>query len=94
MEEELSTGMTEAFTKVTGLKIESKDTEHINGVIIEPTLENGLIIIIMDKELSIGPMVDNIMVNTKMGSRVAMEFSNGQMVNAMMDIGSWGNNME
>ena len=60
----------------------------------EYILVNGAIISYMGKDNSIGPMVENTLVNLSMISKVAMEFTNGQMENNMKECGLTDNNTE
>lgn len=51
------------FTRENGLRIKLKAMESTLGLIIKFIMDNGLIIICMDKEFSIGPTAENMKEN-------------------------------
>lgn len=80
-------GTMEVYMMGIGFKIKLKATAHIDGVILEDIPVIGPIIIIMDKEHSIGQMAVSIQENTKVEWKVDMASLIGQMENVMMVIG-------
>lgn len=66
--------------------------EYINGKMVEPTQDNGKIIICTEKEFTHGQMAVDMKVNMKWIKNMDMEFTNGQMVEYMKVAGLMENN--
>jgi len=65
--------------KVNGMKIRSRDKEHIAGLMEDSFKENGLTTIWKAWVCIPGLMVDAIWANTKMTRNMDMEYTNGLM---------------
>tara|TARA_B110000305_G_C19154927_1_gene499820 strand:+ start:254 stop:559 length:306 start_codon:yes stop_codon:yes gene_type:complete len=72
--------MTAPSIKESGTKTKSRALELIVGSMEGSSRENGLIIICMVWEYTLGQMADVIWVSTKMIRSMAMVSTNGQMV--------------
>jgi len=86
-------GKMDPVTMEIGLKTELKVKAFTNGKMVVPTLVPGRTIICMAKVSTHGLTVDVTKDNMKWIKNMAMEFTNGQMVEFMKAIGIMVNNM-
>ena len=87
MEKAFTFGRMDQAMKATGLKIELKVQEFINGRMAGRTLVNGKIITCMEKAFTHGPTVEDIKANMRWIKSMVMEFTSGPMVAFMRATG-------
>jgi hypothetical protein len=78
---------------VTGLKTELKDTENINGKMVDSISENGKTTTCTVKVYTLGPMAEDMKVNMKWIKNMVSESITGLTTEYMRVIGSMENNM-
>lgn len=94
MDKEDTFGQMVVPIQANGLRIESMDMAHMNGLIRDNILEVGSKIKFMVRENIFGLMVDIMMENTHMTRKMDLGFTHGQMVGDMKAIGGWVDNTE
>lgn len=80
-------GLIDHHTRVDFLTITYMATENINGPMGENLLEIGFVTKCMVRVYSLGPMAEDTKANIMMTRSKVMEFSYGQMVDSMMELG-------
>ena len=87
-------GLTEAHTKVCGVRIRSQAKGYTHGQMVECSMANGLIITCMEKVLTLGRTVEDMRGSTASIKSMDMESTLGVMVEDMMGSGSMVNRTE
>ena len=77
---------------VTGLKTELKDTENINGKMVDSISENGKTTTCMVRVCTPGPTAEDMKVNMKWIKNMVLESITGLITEYMRAIGSMENN--
>ena len=87
MEEECKNGLMVATIQENGLMMLFKDTVNTPGVMEGSLMDNGLRTSFMERESSLGQMVEVTMVHMKMMPKVVSELMNGLMAKNLKVIG-------